>query len=524
VTRVRHFLSPAPGRPQIEGWSRAPTAGAPAASHPSQELAMNLTPCIRRAALVLLLAPASAATGTFPEPPPGSTLTTATFVSPSAVAILDNADVDSLIEVSGLDGTLWDANVVVNIDHPSISDLVVSLIAPNGSIVNLTVRTTFAGLNTTFDDSATVTVQTNQPADHLIAPQRAFAALLGTDPNGTWKLHVSDEVPSNSGYCTWQLEIAAIDGEPSSHTSNDSRADGVAIEANTVLVQRIDLPGSGTVRGVDVVLHVIHNDPSDLRISLEKGGRECLLGLGHGTAPDYFSNAAFDDSAVSLFYLTNPNVPLTSVSPLASLAIFRDLDVAGTWQLRIENVGSQTGSLLGWDLVVEVYDDPLPAAICVGAAPAPCPCGNEGGSSSGCANATHADGATLNVEVEGGGPAHVGGDVRLVARDLDPLQIVLFVQGTESANGGVGVTFGDGLLCTTGQIVRLAARGTGFGTASYPGFFDLPLSIRGGIPAAGGTRVYQALYRSSILFGPCHTGLNATNGVRVPWLPALAHP
>jgi hypothetical protein len=51
----------------------------------------------------------------------------------------------------------------------------------------------------------------------------------------------------------------------------------------------------------------------------------------------------------------------------------------------------------------------------------------------------------------------------------------------------------------------------------FPASGDVLISIRGAIPASGGTRAYQAWYRNN--GGPCGSGFNLTNGVQVTWVP-----
>lgn len=53
--------------------------------------------------------------------------------------------------------------------------------------------------------------------------------------------------------------------------------------------------------------------------------------------------------------------------------------------------------------------------------------------------------------------------------------------------------------------------------SAYPLAGDLPLSVRGAIPAAGATRYDQAFYRN--LAGPCNARSNRTNAVAVTWVP-----
>ena len=86
-----------------------------------------------------------------------------------------------------------------------------------------------------------------------------------------------------------------------------------------------------------------------------------------------------------------------------------------------------------------------------------------------------------------------------------------------TVSGGQGTTFGDGLRCAGGFVLRLGTKINSANSSIYPAFGDTPISIRGAIPATGATRTYQAWYRNTS--GPCASGYNLTNGVLVTWTP-----
>ena len=92
------------------------------------------------------------------------------------------------------------------------------------------------------------------------------------------------------------------------------------------------------------------------------------------------------------------------------------------------------------------------------------------------------------------------------------------VQGNDLEAGGVGSAFGDGLLCAAGTQIRLVTRRAYAGSVLYPEPGDAPVSVRGALPPAGGTRVYQAVYRNVGDFCTSAT-FNATNGIEIAWAP-----
>jgi hypothetical protein len=99
-----------------------------------------------------------------------------------------------------------------------------------------------------------------------------------------------------------------------------------------------------------------------------------------------------------------------------------------------------------------------------------------------------------------------------------PNSAVLYFQGTGQIAGGLGVTFGDGLRCAGGTIVRLGTKTNVAGASQYPSGNDQPISVRGQIPPAGGVRTYQAWYRNAAPYCTPST-FNLTNGLQVTWVP-----
>jgi hypothetical protein len=89
-------------------------------------------------------------------------------------------------------------------------------------------------------------------------------------------------------------------------------------------------------------------------------------------------------------------------------------------------------------------------------------------------------------------------------------------QGTAQANA----VFGDGLRCVAGLVRRFPVRANVANSNFYPNpaFVDPPLSVMGGIPAAGGTRFYQSWYRDAMPFCTPFT-FNLSNAVAIVWTP-----
>jgi hypothetical protein len=142
-----------------------------------------------------------------------------------------------------------------------------------------------------------------------------------------------------------------------------------------------------------------------------------------------------------------------------------------------------------------------------------CPCGNVGDTQHGCANSVVGAGGHLIAT----GTASVSADsLVLVGQDM-PNASVLYFQGTAQVGNGNGAVFGDGLRCAGGTVSRLAPKLNVAHGSRYPVAGDVPISIKGSVPASGGVRTYQAWYRN--VGGPCGSGWNLTNGVQVTWTP-----
>lgn len=147
-----------------------------------------------------------------------------------------------------------------------------------------------------------------------------------------------------------------------------------------------------------------------------------------------------------------------------------------------------------------------------------CPCdpGQAGSSGSGCLN-SGGTGARLEAR---GNPSVSVDSVTLRASGILPTAIGLIFQGTGQQAGGLGGTFGDGLLCVNQNVLRLGIRNASGGSVAFgysvPG--DVRIAVAGQVPAAGATRYYQHWYRDPAPF--CTAGtFNLTNAVRIDWVP-----
>lgn len=158
---------------------------------------------------------------------------------------------------------------------------------------------------------------------------------------------------------------------------------------------------------------------------------------------------------------------------------------------------------------------PEPLSFCFGdGSGTACPCGNAGSAGNGCATSFNSAGAHLATT----GFTSVSADtVVLTASGLSPAPTTFF-QGTQRQAGGAGSVFGDGLRCAGGTTLRIGTMPTIAGASQCPEQGGQPISTRGLVPLAGGTRTYQGWYRNAAAFCTSDT-FNLTNGIEIAWAP-----
>ncbi|MBK7876850.1 MAG: hypothetical protein IPJ77_14085 [Planctomycetes bacterium] len=139
-----------------------------------------------------------------------------------------------------------------------------------------------------------------------------------------------------------------------------------------------------------------------------------------------------------------------------------------------------------------------------------CPCANFGAPGRGCANSVEAQGAVLTAS---GLPDP---DTAVLSASGMPLvSSCIYLQG----DALVDATFGDGVRCAGGSLVRLRTRTNVGGASSFPDSGDtVSLSVRGGVvPGSGALRHYQTYYRNAAaVFCPPET-FNVTSGFQIVW-------
>ena len=221
-----------------------------------------------------------------------------------------------------------------------------------------------------------------------------------------------------------------------------------------------------------------------------------------GPSPDYLWNG--DDGGPASWFLTD-NDNETGPGWLANLAI---TDQA---------MSSSDIATLGAPDAAGVFTPFTPPAVgttfCLGDGSATlCPCGNTSDATSGdagCANGSSSAGCALTAS---GSPSLSAADLTLSSTGLVPSQPGLYFQGNNAIADGAGISFGDGLRCAGGGVIRLQVRFADSGGTSAT---SIDIGATGAV-SAGDTKRYQVWYRDPNT-SPCGAQFNLSNGFEITW-------
>jgi hypothetical protein len=143
----------------------------------------------------------------------------------------------------------------------------------------------------------------------------------------------------------------------------------------------------------------------------------------------------------------------------------------------------------------------------------PCPAGNNSATGQGgCLNSL---GSAGRLDISGN-PSLTADTIVLHGSGM-PLGSCLYFQGNNLVNGGAGAVFGDGLICASIQVVRLAIKTNGHGSSSFPEPGDPSVSTKGMVMMPG-FKYYEVWYRDAATFGTPST-FNTSQTVCIPWVP-----
>jgi hypothetical protein len=138
-----------------------------------------------------------------------------------------------------------------------------------------------------------------------------------------------------------------------------------------------------------------------------------------------------------------------------------------------------------------------------------CPCGNSGATGEGCA---HSSGFGAKLSNLGGTSVGLD-DAQIEAVQLPHSKSGLVFLGTTQFGGGLGVPFGDGLLCVQPKF-RFPVQNSG-ATGTF--LYAHPAASTPTWIVPGATRYFQAWYRDPI--GPCGSAYNFSNALAITFTP-----
>lgn len=324
--------------------------------------------------------------------------------------------------------------------------------------------------------------------DLVVGSTSGEVVVLRSHGDGTF----TEQAVQSAGGHGWMVQLGDLNGDRNVDVSiaNGGWAHGSIVLGN----------GNGTLQAPVSSSNVGHMPATDLGDLDGDGDLDWVLSsFGAGVYQIWRNDGAANFTLVQ----TLPAVSNPACAALFDLDGDRDLDLT-----LLDEIG---------DVITLMENGPLDqTTFCYGTASA-CPCGNSGDAGHGCENSNATGGALVLPQ----GVASVGNDsLALNVTGLPASTTLVFMQSATQAGGGLGLPFGDGLLCVGSPIKRLATKtgSNGFQAFGAGVSGDPQISVAGLIPPAGGTFYYQVWYRNNASFCTSATS-NLSNGVRVVWTP-----
>jgi subtilisin-like proprotein convertase family protein len=332
-----------------------------------------------------------------PVAPPGQAIATASYTQSTPAPIPDAGSVTSNIVVSGAGSVLHDLNLTTFITHTFSGDLDVTITSPAGTVVTLTSDNGGASDNvfngTVWDDDAnpggqvpyitndgmvTDTAYMDGVPQLALTPEQALASFRGENPNGVWKLTVTDDLAADVGTLnSWSLEVSTVSGiVPDIIETRYSNSIPVTIPATvSTVTSTINVSGAGAyISEVELQTFIAHTFSSDLDITITSpSGTVVTLTTDNGSGFDnVFNGTNWDDDAIegasdATYADLVAKSQLRSEEPLAA---FIGENPNGVWTITIsDDANVDGGSLNSWSIdlhttlpaqrTVTIVGDPL---------------------------------------------------------------------------------------------------------------------------------------------------------------------
>lgn len=243
--------------------------------------------------------------------------------------------VTNLAIVSSTSFQIDDVEVDVRIEHPDLTELVITLTSPQGT--SMTLHEGGASGNTIldllWDDSGAFPGTVPWAAGLSIQPSGPgnLAVFNGENSIGTWNLAISDNVGGGAPVVVAAcLMLSSTPGLQVSHLT-------------TPVLDTISIDRFNTVRDIDVALEITHSFSGDLRVWLESPSGVQVALLNENTTLGPNLDLVFDDDG--------DGIP---VDGPGSLADFVGEDVFGGWNLEVHDpFPGDDGILHSWCLRID---------------------------------------------------------------------------------------------------------------------------------------------------------------------------
>jgi len=283
------------------------------------------------------------------------------------IPIPDNGTTSSTLNVSGMSGFITDLNVELDINHSFDGDLEVYLVAPTGQEVEL--FTDVGGSSDNFtgtvldNEASTSIVSGSAPFTGSYTPEGDLSSIYGINPNGAWKLKVTDDSSIDTGTLnSWKLEIAAVDNS----TYQDIGIEpSIPIPDNGTTSSTLNVSGMrGVITDLNVKLDINHTFDADLDVYLiTPTGQQIELFTDVGSISDNFRNTVLDNEASTP--ITSGSAPFTgSYIPEGNLSSIYGTNPNGVWKLKVLDDSSQdVGNLNSWGLEITTIGNSPPIGI-----------------------------------------------------------------------------------------------------------------------------------------------------------------
>jgi len=312
----------------------------------------------------------------------GSASSSASFADPVGGTIADNATTDFTLAVSGVGNYLWDVDLTTFIAHTWCSDLDISLTSPAGTTIRIAFD--FGGskddvfYGTLWDDAPDAAITDALFVDGAVAtpldPEWSLDVFRGQDPNGIWKLSITDDAAGQVGsLSSWKLDLTTLSAAPNQATTSFTRSPSLAISSvgKPTVVDTLRVAGLGpTLSKVVVHTAIAHTWCADLNVTLTSpGGTVVKLTTDNGGSFDNcFDGTTWDDDLLDncARYVYADNVVAAALAPEGALGGFLGQDPNGVWTLTVaDDSNSDGGQLASWGLTLTTCDGaPPPIVFC----------------------------------------------------------------------------------------------------------------------------------------------------------------